>query len=145
MKTLIIILISLLVISCNDESLNPFFNTDPNPFNGYWKIQTTGDLTGAATIYVNSTGSVHNGIPIVFYNLINVNIYIKGTVEPSGKLDAEFYNNYTIEIDSLNIIVSSFDGLLDGTFRDSTASGSYNLTLDNQDSFAGIWEAFRLN
>lgn len=144
MKALIIILISFFIISCNDEPLNPFYNIDPNPFNGNWQIKTSGDLAGAATIPVNSVGSINNGIPIIFYNLVKVNIYIKGTIEPSGKLEAIFYNNYIIEIDSLNIIVSSFDGSFNGTFQDSTANGNYNLTLDNQDSFTGTWEAFRL-
>jgi len=145
MKYLILIPFSLFMISCSDEPLNPFYNTEPNKFNGHWEIHTSGDLPGAATIYINSAGEIKNGIPMLYYNLAKANTYIEGIINSNGTIDANFYCNYVYQSGTGIINIISATGLFSGSFSDSTANGNYQVKLLNNDSFSGTWQAFRLN
>jgi hypothetical protein len=145
MKYLILILFSLFIIACTDEPLNPYFDTEPNQYNGHWEIQTTGDLPGAATIYINSAGEIKNGIPMLYYNLAKVNTYIDGFIKSSGTIEANFYCSYVYHSEAGIINIISATGLFNGSFSDSTANGNYHIKLLNNESFSGTWQAFRLN
>lgn len=136
---LYLILLGLFFISCDSEI--PVYTTDPNPNNGHWTINTTEDLEGAATIIVNSVGSVHNGIKMKFYDLADVIVYIDGTVNKDGTLHADFYCNYTSQDPVLAIVSST--GIFNGTFTGSAAGGNYSLTLLNGDVFNGSWQGVR--
>ena len=97
MKTFFLALVFLFIVSCNDEPLNPFFDTASNPFSDHWEIHTSGELPGAATIYINSAGEIKNGIPMLYYDLAKVNTYIDGIVNKNGSIRANFYSNYVLE------------------------------------------------
>ncbi len=145
MKTSILILISLIIISCNDEPLNPFFDTASNPFNDHWQIQTSGDLPGAATIYINSAGTIKNGVPIIYYDIAESITYIDGIVNKEGSIQAEFYSNYLYESETDTINIVSSTGFFKGNFINNSSGGIYQISLLNGDSFSGSWSGFRLD
>ena len=125
----LITLIPLFLLSCSDEPLNPFYNTSANPFNGHWEIHISGDLPGAATIYVNSVGTINNGIPVLYYVIAKVTTYIDGSVSKEGILESRYYTNYTF-IDSIDTIdINIVDGFLYGSFSADSANGNYSVNL----------------
>lgn len=145
MKYLFLILISTIFFSCSDEPLNPFFNTEPNAYSGHWQIETSGDLPGAATIYVNSAGTIKNGMPLIYYDIAKSVTYIDGIVNKDGSIQAVFYSNYIFESETDTINIISSTGSFEGVFNPDNASGSYQIALLNGDSFSGSWSGFRLD
>lgn len=141
MKTIYFLLLSsflFLIISCSDPLSSNDLIQDKIQYSGSWVIYLTGDLTGAATIPVQNSGGIHNGVPINF-GVANVITYIKGQVASNGTLRAEFYNSFVK--DSIKIIS---DGSFKGTFNDSTCNGSYNLMTNDTLNYSGTWQGIRL-
>lgn len=139
MKTFVsILLITFVNLSCSDPLTPDNFIQTKNTHSGLWEVHLSGDLSGAATIILQSSGFIHNGIPINF-GIAKVNTYIKGSVKESGTLQADFYNSFIK--DSVSIIS---DGIFVGTFSDSACSGSYSLVTNDTLNYSGTWNGFRI-
>lgn len=141
MKTLINFLLLtsyLLLLSCSDPLTTDDFIQKENPSSGFWEIHLEGDLSGAATIPVTTSGIIHNGIPISFFG-VELNTYINGIINEAGYLNAEFYNYFFYE----DILFKS-TGKFDGEFIGQTSSGTYNFTLLDTYTYSGTWSGFRI-
>ncbi len=137
-----ILIFPLLLISCK-QPVEPIYQTAKSNYAGMWNISLTGNLTGSATIIVDDKGKIENGIPINYYNNLEVTTYLNNYVSEDGKFKSDFYCSKNFLINNEVLTIQSTDGNFIGTFKDSTASGNYDIIINNSTRYLGTWSAYK--
>lgn len=139
-KFLSIIILSISFISCN-QSTSPNYKTQASPYSGMWSVKLSGDITGAATLPVDEKGIINNGIPAFYFDSLEIITYLNSGIQSNGDFKSDFYCSKTFRYNNIVSNIYSTAGNFIGSFKDSTASGNYDITLNNNFHFNGTWSA----
>ncbi len=141
MKIILVIVSVLFLVSCTDENTTQSLAPIVNDYYGHYVVNLSGDFIGAATIAIRQNGKIENGIPVLFYNTFNLNLYINGYVNKEGNIEANFYCKQFFVTETSTFIISSSSGYFNGSFN--SGSGNYSISITNDQSYSGTWSAIK--